>query len=102
MSAEFATNGSLAIFDLDRTLHAGSGLGVLARLAFRARLIGPGRLAHSLVHDVVFRHLQGQLGDRADLAVGRTPLAEHHVVDQGMSQPPRTDQAGPEGEPGQH
>lgn len=47
--------GPLAIFDLDRTLHAGSGLGVLARHAFRERLIGPERMVRSLAHDLVFR-----------------------------------------------
>lgn len=45
----------LAIFDLDRTLHAGSGLGVLAKHAFKRRLIGPQRMARSLAHDVVYR-----------------------------------------------
>ena len=48
-------DGALVIFDLDRTLHAGSGLGVLARHAFRQRLIGPSKLVQSLAHDVVFR-----------------------------------------------
>ncbi|MEL7156003.1 MAG: HAD-IB family hydrolase, partial [Actinomycetota bacterium] len=39
---------------------------------FRARLIGPGRLAHSLVHDVVFRQrgsTDGQIGSIAELAL---------------------------------
>ncbi|MFV0258298.1 MAG: HAD family hydrolase [Acidimicrobiales bacterium] len=49
------TGAPLAVFDLDRTLHAGSGLGVLARHAFRHRLIGPERMARSFVHDLVFR-----------------------------------------------
>lgn len=72
MHSEHPTNGSMAIFDLDRTLHAGSGLGVLARLAFRQKLIGPGRLAHSLLHDVVFRQrgsTDGQIGSIAELAL---------------------------------
>lgn len=68
----YVSAGSLAIFDLDRTLHSGSGLGVLARLAFRARLIGAGRLAHSLVHDVVFRSrgsTDDQISSIAELAL---------------------------------
>lgn len=52
---DLVTPGPLAIFDLDRTLHSGSGLGVLARHAFRSRLIGPHRMVRSLVHDLVFR-----------------------------------------------
>ncbi len=52
---EHVISGPLAVFDLDRTLHAGSGLGVLARHAFRDRLIGPERMVRSLAHDLVFR-----------------------------------------------
>ena len=52
---DLAFSGPLAIFDLDRTLHAGSGLGVLSRHAFRSRLIGPERMVRSLAHDLVFR-----------------------------------------------
>jgi HAD superfamily hydrolase (TIGR01490 family) len=66
------TSGPLAIFDLDRTLHAGSGLGVLARFAFRHRLIGPRRMARSLVHDVVFRKVgstDGHISSIAELAL---------------------------------
>lgn len=62
----------IAIFDLDRTLHAGSGLGVLARYAFRHRLIGPRRMAHSFVHDVVFRRrgsTDGHISSIAELAL---------------------------------
>lgn len=62
----------IAIFDLDRTLHAGSGLGVLARFAFRHRLIGPRRMAHSLVHDVVFQRrgsTDGHISSIAELAL---------------------------------
>ncbi|MEM7338825.1 MAG: HAD-IB family hydrolase [Actinomycetota bacterium] len=70
--SELDTSGSLAIFDLDRTLHAGSGLGVLAQLAFRRRLIGPGRAVRSLLHDVVFRKLgstDDQISSIAELAL---------------------------------
>lgn len=66
------TSGPLAIFDLDRTLHAGSGLGVLARHAFRSRLIGPDRMAKSLAHDLVFRRrgsTDGHIGSIAELAL---------------------------------
>jgi HAD superfamily hydrolase (TIGR01490 family) len=65
-------DGSFAIFDLDRTLHAGSGLGVLARLAFRSRLISVDRLARSVLHDVVFRRrgsTDAQIGSIAELAL---------------------------------
>ena len=64
--------GPLAIFDLDRTLHAGSGLGVLARHAFRSRLISPERMARSLVHDLIFRKLgstDGHISSIAELAL---------------------------------
>ena len=47
--------GPIAIFDLDRTMHAGSGLGVLSRHAFRAKFISGERMARSFVHDFVFR-----------------------------------------------
>ncbi|MGI9616873.1 MAG: HAD family hydrolase [Acidimicrobiales bacterium] len=47
--------GPIAIFDLDRTMHAGSGLGVLSRHAFRANFISGERMARSFVHDFVFR-----------------------------------------------
>ena len=47
--------GPIAIFDLDRTMHAGSGLGVLARHAFRSKFIGPDRMVRSFAHDLVFR-----------------------------------------------
>lgn len=63
---------SLAIFDLDRTLHAGSGLGVLARLAFRRRLIGADRLVRSVLHDVLFRRrgsTDDQISSIAELAL---------------------------------
>jgi HAD superfamily hydrolase (TIGR01490 family) len=72
LELEPAATGALAIFDLDRTLHAGSGLGVLARFAFRRRLIGPERLARSLVHDVVFRRrgsTDGHISSIAELAL---------------------------------
>ncbi|MEM8926201.1 MAG: HAD-IB family hydrolase [Actinomycetota bacterium] len=62
----------MAIFDLDRTLHAGSGLGVLARLAFRSRLIGPDRMVKSLLHDAVFRRrgsTDGHISSIAELAL---------------------------------
>jgi HAD superfamily hydrolase (TIGR01490 family) len=77
---------ALAIFDLDRTLHAGSGLGVLARLAFRRRLIGPDRLVRSLLHDVVFRRrgsTDGHISSIAELALdmaGGTSLEDLEPV----------------------
>ena len=58
----------LAIFDLDRTLHAGSGLGVLARIAFRHRLIGGRRMAHSLFHDMLFRKRGSTDGHTSSIA----------------------------------
>ena len=72
VAGEPVADGSLAIFDLDRTLHAGSGLGVLARLAFRRRLIGPGRMARSLIHDVIFQQrgsTDGQISSIAEMAL---------------------------------
>lgn len=65
-------SGSFAVFDLDRTLHAGSGLGVLARHAFRSGLIGPRRMGRSLIHDVVFRNrgsTDGHINSIAELAL---------------------------------
>lgn len=66
------SSGPLAIFDLDRTLHAGSGLGVLSRHAFRNRLITRERMARSLVHDLVFRRrgsTDGHINSIAELAL---------------------------------
>ncbi len=83
---DLAPSVPLAIFDLDRTLHAGSGLGVLSRHAFRSRLIGPERMARSLVHDLVFRKgasTDGHINSIAELALdmGRgTTLTELEPV----------------------
>jgi HAD superfamily hydrolase (TIGR01490 family) len=85
-SSDPVAGGALAIFDLDRTLHAGSGLGVLARLAFRRRLIGPERLVRSLLHDVVFRRrgsTDGHINSIAELALdmaGGTSLLDLEPV----------------------
>jgi HAD superfamily hydrolase (TIGR01490 family) len=51
----FVIPGSIAVFDLDRTMHAGSGLGVLARYAFQSNFISAERMARSFAHDLVFR-----------------------------------------------
>jgi len=63
---------SIAIFDLDRTLHSGSGLGVLARMAFRERIIGADRLARSLFHDMIYRQrgsTDGQISSIVEIAL---------------------------------
>lgn len=79
-------SGPLAIFDLDRTLHSGSGLGVLSRHAFRNRLIGPERMVRSLAHDLVFRRrgsTDGHINSIAELALdmaGGTSLADLEPV----------------------
>lgn len=62
---------AVAIFDLDRTLHAGSALAVLARLAFRQRLIDGSRLAYSLVQETLYR----QRGSTDDQATGVAEMA---------------------------
>lgn len=83
------SSGPLAIFDLDRTLHAGSGLGVLSRHAFRSRLITRERMARSLVHDQIFRRrgsTDGHINTIAELALdmaGGTALDElEPLIDQ--------------------
>lgn len=53
-------------------MHSGSGLGVLARFAFRRRLIGPRRMVHSLAHDVLFRRrgsTDGHISSVAEMAL---------------------------------
>lgn len=72
VAADQLITGPVAIFDLDRTLHSGSGLGTLARFAFRRRLIGPRRMVHSLLHDVVFQRrgsTDGHISSIAELAL---------------------------------
>lgn len=60
-------------------MHAGSGLGVLARHAFRAKFIGPDRMIKSFVHDLVFRrgastdgHINTIAEFALDMAGGKT------------------------------
>ena len=73
---------AVVIFDLDRTLHAGSALSVLARLAFKKRLIGAPRLAQSLVQELLYRKrgsTDNQATGVAEIALG---LAAGITVDQ--------------------
>ena len=81
MTTELLAAGSLAIFDLDRTLHAGSGLGVFAKYAFRRRLISPGRMARFVAEDVVFKRRGSTDTQISSVAESALEMAEGVAVD---------------------
>ncbi len=74
--------GPIAIFDLDRTMHAGSGLGVFARHAFRAKFIGADRMVKSFVHDLVFRRGASTDGHISTIAAFALEMAGGKTLDE--------------------
>lgn len=72
-TSQIETDEAVSIFDLDRTLHSGSGLAVLAKHGFRRRLVRGHKLAYSLMHEFVYRQrgsTDQQTSSVAELALG--------------------------------